>query len=205
MTVQLLGYLASVLVFAAFYMRTMVPLRWVAIASNFAFIAYGVPLHLWPVVGLHIVLLPLNVMRLVQIRAMLHRIDAARRGQLDVQGLIAALRPARHPAGTVLFAKGDRGDSAYVIASGEVALPERGIRLRKGDMFGEIALLSPDGARTASAVCETAVELYRIDGGAIVTAFHQNPAFAMALVRLATGRLVEDLSRLDGKPAPAVA
>ena len=36
-----LGYLASTLVFATFWMRTMLPLRLVAIASNVAFAGYG--------------------------------------------------------------------------------------------------------------------------------------------------------------------
>ena len=40
-TAELVGYLASALVFATFYMKTMMPLRAVAIASNVAFISYG--------------------------------------------------------------------------------------------------------------------------------------------------------------------
>jgi hypothetical protein len=39
--VEGLGYLASLLVFSTFYMKTMLPLRGVAIASNIAFMAYG--------------------------------------------------------------------------------------------------------------------------------------------------------------------
>jgi CRP/FNR family transcriptional regulator, cyclic AMP receptor protein len=37
------GYVASLLVFCTFYMRTMLPLRVVAIASNVAFMIYGLP------------------------------------------------------------------------------------------------------------------------------------------------------------------
>jgi hypothetical protein len=40
LAVESLGYLAAILVFCAFYMRTMLPLRWIAIASNMAFLAY---------------------------------------------------------------------------------------------------------------------------------------------------------------------
>ena len=36
-----LGYIASALVFATFWMQTMLPLRVVAIASNVAFAGYG--------------------------------------------------------------------------------------------------------------------------------------------------------------------
>lgn len=39
---EIFGYIASALVFATFYMRTMLPLRCVAIASNLAFITYAV-------------------------------------------------------------------------------------------------------------------------------------------------------------------
>ena len=58
------GYLASALVPAAFCMRDMVALRCMAIASNLAFIAYGVLAELGPVLVLHLLLLPVNVRRL---------------------------------------------------------------------------------------------------------------------------------------------
>lgn len=61
-----IGYLASLLVLAAFCMRGMVALRLVAIASNLAFIAYGALDHLEPVLLLHAVLLPTNLYRLAQ-------------------------------------------------------------------------------------------------------------------------------------------
>jgi hypothetical protein len=55
-----IGYVASVLVLAAFGMKDMVNLRIVAICSNIAFITYGIALNLLPVLILHVVLLPLN-------------------------------------------------------------------------------------------------------------------------------------------------
>ena len=58
--VELSGYVASLLVFVAFYMKTMIPLRVVAILSNVAFIAYAIGGHLYPVLILHLVLLPLH-------------------------------------------------------------------------------------------------------------------------------------------------
>ena len=64
---DLMGYLASGLVLGAFSMKNMVQLRIAAIASNLAFIAYGVGLELIPVVALHVVLLPLNTWRLWEV------------------------------------------------------------------------------------------------------------------------------------------
>ena len=66
---EFIGYLASALVLAAFCMRDMVALRRVAIASNLAFIAYGVLADLGPVLALHLLLLPVNVGRLADGRA----------------------------------------------------------------------------------------------------------------------------------------
>ena len=57
---ELFGYIASVLVFTTFYMKTMVPLRLVAIASNVAFIIYALWGRLTPILILHVLLLPLD-------------------------------------------------------------------------------------------------------------------------------------------------
>ena len=62
--VDFIGVLAGGFVILAFYARKPVQLRLFAIASNLLFIAYGALDALWPVLLLHAVLLPLNVMRL---------------------------------------------------------------------------------------------------------------------------------------------
>jgi len=68
-----LGYLAAMLVFCSFYARTIVVLRLVAITSNMAFIGYAFAKSLYPVLILHVVLLPLNCLRLAQLRPMTKR------------------------------------------------------------------------------------------------------------------------------------
>lgn len=65
---NLLGYAASTLVLATFCMRQMLALRLTAIASNLAFMAYGLLAGLDPVLLLHVMLLPLNAWRLAQER-----------------------------------------------------------------------------------------------------------------------------------------
>jgi CRP/FNR family cyclic AMP-dependent transcriptional regulator len=61
--IEAAGYLASALVLATFCMKTMIPLRAVAICSNFAFIIYGFYDGVHPVLILHAILLPLNTWR----------------------------------------------------------------------------------------------------------------------------------------------
>lgn len=65
-----IGYVAASLVGVTFYMKSMVPLRGFAIASNVCFILYAylhVP-QLYPVLILHLCLLPLNIKRLFELR-----------------------------------------------------------------------------------------------------------------------------------------
>jgi hypothetical protein len=59
-----MGYVAASLVLATFCAKRMVSLRALAISSNVAFITYGLAAHLWPILILHAVMLPLNLVRL---------------------------------------------------------------------------------------------------------------------------------------------
>ena len=61
------GFLAAGLVVTAFCMKDILHLRIVAVASNVAFLAYGVAFGLMPVWLLHLVLLPVNLVRLWQV------------------------------------------------------------------------------------------------------------------------------------------
>ena len=63
--VDVAGFIASSLVFLTFYMKDMVPLRLAALCSNFAFLVYGICLHLAPIVLLHTALIPINLYRLL--------------------------------------------------------------------------------------------------------------------------------------------
>jgi len=65
---DLLGYAASAMVLATFCMSSMLYLRLVAVGSNILFILFGSMAHIHPVLLLHLVLLPVNLARLMQIR-----------------------------------------------------------------------------------------------------------------------------------------
>jgi CRP-like cAMP-binding protein len=202
------GYLAAILVFVTFYMRTMQPLRVMAIASNVAFLAYAIPFHLWPIVILHGLLLPLNAMRLIQLRRMLARLRLARVQELDVLKLLPHLAHEDRLPGAVVFRRGDPSDGAYFIGSGEVEIPELGLRLQAGQFFGEGGVFSSARVRTASAVCVAAARLYRISDHDLAMTFHRDPALAFALIRLIADRMGENAARAaaalaGGSDAPA--
>lgn len=66
---ELLGYTAAVLVLGTFSATSIITLRALAIASNVLFIAYAFSAQLPPVLLLHALLLPLNLLRLGQLVA----------------------------------------------------------------------------------------------------------------------------------------
>jgi MFS family permease len=64
-----------------------------------------------------------------------------------------------------IFAKGDLGDSMYIIYAGEVGIydgPKQLALFGKGEIFGELALLDTE-PRSATTVAESDVLLFRID------------------------------------------
>jgi len=63
---DLIGCIASTLVLATFCTRRMVQLRAIAIISNIAFVAYGYRAGLFPILFLHMTMLPMNAFRLHQ-------------------------------------------------------------------------------------------------------------------------------------------
>lgn len=64
---DLIGYVASSLVFATFYVKRILTLRLIAICSNVAFILYAFGYHLHPIFILHSLLLPLNIYRILEL------------------------------------------------------------------------------------------------------------------------------------------
>jgi hypothetical protein len=77
---DLIGYAAASAVLATFLMRSMVPLRLIAILSNIQFLCYGYLAHIYPVLVLHAALLPINIARLATHRdgAFLNRLSGNR-------------------------------------------------------------------------------------------------------------------------------
>ena len=194
------GYLASLLVFCTFYMKTMIPLRMVAIASNVVFLTYGLAGRIYPVLVLHAVLLPLNCLRLQQMRTLIRKVQGASRGNLSTEWLIPLMSHHEWKSGHVLFRRGDPATSMYLILKGSIRLEELGVTIGPGTLVGEIGLFAPDNRRTATAVCESDVEVGAITDQKVLQLYHQNPTFGFYLFRLVIGRMLEN-ERLQRAPA----
>jgi hypothetical protein len=89
-----------------------------------------------------------------------------------IDHLARNLTQAHVPAGETVFEQGDEGDCFYVVAAGEADVFGDGDRirtLRRGDSFGEIALLR-DVPRTAEVRARTALTLYVLERDVFVPA-----------------------------------
>ena len=190
--VEGIGYLASLLVFCTFYMKTMIPLRCVAITSNVVFMTYGLVGKVYPVFVLHAILLPLNCIRLRQMRTLIRKVREASRADLSMEWLIPLMTRQEFESGHVLFRMGDPANSMYLILEGSVRITELGVLLGPGTLVGEMGLFAPDNRRTGTAVCESDVEVGAITDEKVLQLYYQNPTFGFYMFRLVLKRLLEN-------------
>jgi len=61
------GWFAAALTLLTFASRDMVLLRVAALGANACFVAYAFTASLWPVLSLHLLLMPVNLFRLTQL------------------------------------------------------------------------------------------------------------------------------------------
>ena len=204
--IEIAGYLAAALVFSTFYMQTMIPLRYVAIASNLAFITYGFLEGLYPVLILHILLLPLNAFRLVQMKKLVKQVSQAAEGNLSMEWLTPFATRKHLAKGATLFQRGDEADDLYYIVKGSVRLVDFDRTVGAGEMIGEVGIFSPHQERTSTAVCETDTEFLTIPGNKVIQLYYQNPQFGFYLIQLIIRRFIQLQSTphgtADGGPGP---
>src|SRR5919198_6215417 len=130
MWIVVAAWVAAFLVFSSFFMKTIIPLRIVALVSNVAFIGYallgltyGVFGRLYPILVLHSCLLPLNVLRLRQVRTLISAVHEASDVEA-VHALVPYMKTELRRKGDVVFRQGEPADRLYLIQSGRVVFPE---------------------------------------------------------------------------------
>ena len=120
-----------------------------------------------------------------------------------LEGLARALVPVTAAAGEVIMSEGEPGDCYFAIADGEVVVSRAArevARLKRGDGFGEIALLD-EVPRTATVVAVTRAQLYTLEKGPFVFAVTGHPAAERAAGELVTRRR-DELASADPLPLP---
>ncbi len=147
------------------------------------------------------VLVVVNMIRLLEYWRLHTSVRASRDEAIDPREFEEHFRRERHEMGDMLFLKGNPGNYAYYVSTGKVSIPEVSATVSAGEFFGEFALFTDGGLRTASAVCQTDVVLYRLDSEMLAATFRRRPDFAFALVRQIVERMTRNNDRLTAENA----
>ncbi|MGZ5158513.1 MAG: Crp/Fnr family transcriptional regulator [Caldimonas sp.] len=197
---------AAALTITSAFVKTMVPLRWLAVCSNCGFLVYGL-LHPSLVNALlYATLLPINLVRLREMRRLTRRVSAA---AASADASLIWLRPymkqTRCKAGEVLFRKGDEAEHLFLLVDGRVEFVEIKESVGPGRVFGEIAFFAPGKRRTLTARCIEDCHVLSVNHSTVREIYFQNPGFGFELIGLVASRLSADVTRLEEQLAAAKA
>lgn len=196
------GYLGALMTLTTFSMKTMVHLRMVGIVSNVAFIAYGVLGHVYPVLLLHLTLLPLNAWRLRQLLQLTRQIREIAGSGLSMEWLKPFSRRRAVRAGETLFRRGDAAAEVLFVLSGRFRAIEADVLVGQGEIIGELGLITKEHKRTQTVVCEQAGLLLSVTYDEVRQMYYQNPRFGFFFLELVAERLMRD-ARREGPPGGA--
>ncbi len=112
--------------------------------------------------------------------------------------LLAVARPVQYAAGEAIVRQGHAAKSLFVVLNGEASVTLAGTngevaRLRKGDVFGEMSLLTGE-ARTATVTAATDCDLVEIDAEGFRSVVMTNPSVLEQVAGVAAMRR-EELDR----------
>jgi CRP/FNR family transcriptional regulator, cyclic AMP receptor protein len=192
------GYIAALLSIAASSRKTMIPLRIISISTSCFSIACGVSAHVYPALILHIVLLPLNAVRLYQMLQLVEKVKLASRGDLSMSWLKPFMNKRQVNAGEVIFRRGDPASDMYYTVTGRYRLVEIETEVRPGEVIGELGLIAPDSKRTLTFACVESGEVLVISYTQVTELYFQNQQFAFYFLQLISQRLFRDITRLQG-------
>ena len=186
---ELFGVAAALASLYAAHSKTMIPLRWAAIAANALAIVYSSLHGTWPTLALNAILLPTNAWRLFAMLRLIGDIDRAVKGDLNADWLLPYARPKTFRPGDVMMARGDYATAAFYVVAGEVEIPEMQQKFGNGTLLGEIGLFTPDGRRTMTVRCVTEVHAAMLDYDRFKELYFQNPQFGFRLLQMIVARM----------------
>jgi CRP/FNR family cyclic AMP-dependent transcriptional regulator len=193
---------AGMLVIVSSFVKTMIPLRCLAIGGNLGFLIYGALHPSLILVLLHGALLPINIFRAAQMVRLTRRVRvAAATNDFSGVWLRPYMRRRRMRKDAILFRKGEEAKRLYFLAEGQIEFVEIKQTMEAGRLFGEIAFFAPDKRRTLTARCATNCIVLQMDESTFKTLYFQNPTFGFEVVTLVAGRLIADRQRLEDRLA----
>lgn len=192
------GLIGAAFFVATLYAKTMVNLRLANIVSSFFFMMYGYLAPALPTFLMYLGLLPINLVRLVQLRGLIRKVRTSAQGDLSMDWLKPFMKRRRFKTGDVLFRKGDRAIEMFYTVSGRFLVSELGVELPPGRLMGELGFLTPDSRRTQSIECIEDGEVLTVTYDKILELYFQDPNFGFYFLKLTSERLLQNIARLEG-------
>jgi len=183
------GIAAAAASLYAAHSKTIIPLRWAAIAANALAMIYSLLHGTYPTFALNAVLLPLNAWRLHAMLRLIGEIEEALKSDMKADWLLPYARPKTFRAGDVMIQRGDYATAAFYVVAGEVEIAELNQSYGPGTLLGEIGLFTPDGRRTRTVRCKTDVDAAVLDYDRFKELYFQNPQFGFRLLQLIVARM----------------
>lgn len=195
---NVLALVGAIFLVATFVVRTIVPIRILTIVSIVFFLGSAVLAGSIPKFFLYLLALPINVIRLVQIRNLVKKARSSAQGTLSLGWLRPFMIPRSYQKGDVLFRKGDAATEMILTVTGKFLVTEINIEIPAERILGELGFLSPKNLRTQSVECIESGEVLTITYDKLLEIYFQNPEFGYYFLRLTSDRLIQNHARLEG-------
>jgi hypothetical protein len=201
--------LGSLFFVATLLMRTMMPLRISNMISNLFFMAFGALAGDIKTFLLYLLMLPINSVRLYQMRKLVKMARNATKGDKSMEWLKPFMTERKYGKGDRLCSKGDTANEMFLTISGKFLVTEFSIELLPGSLMGELGFLTPNKRRTATIECIEAGQVLTIEYDKLLEIYFQNPEFGYYFLILTSQRLLENNEKLEAiiarsKVAPPV-
>jgi hypothetical protein len=193
-----LALIGALLYVATLMVRTIVPLRVLAIISMLFFIGYGALAGAVATFLLYLLSLPINIFRLHQMLNLVKKARVSAQGDLSMDWLKPFMTARKYKSGDVLFRKGDAAKEMFYTVTGKFLVKEIGIEIPPGRIMGELGFLSKNSRRTQTVECIESGDVLTMSYDKLLEIYFQNPEFGYYFLRLSSDRLMQNISRLEG-------
>lgn len=194
---NLMFLVGGIFLILTFMVRTIVLMRWLTIVSIVFFLGAAALSGLVPNFLMYLLALPVNVVRLMQIRSLVKRARSSAEGTLSLDWLRPYMTPRGYEKGDLLFRKGDVADEMFLTVSGRFLVTEIGVELPADRILGELGFLSPNNIRTQSVECIESGEVLTITYEKLLEIYMENPEFGYYFLRLTSDRLLQNHARVQ--------
>jgi len=199
----LFGFVGAALMVTSYLMKSMLPLRVVALVACLFLVLYGYLAAAMPTLLLYGALIPINIKKTLQIHRLVQAIKNAKSDTPISEWLLPNMTRRTAKAGTTLWNKGDVATEMLYLETGSLRLVEYDQVLAPGSLVGEIGLFAPDNRRTLTLECASDCTLYSLSAEGMARLYYQNPKLGFHVMRLIVARLMNDAEKARHAAAKA--